>query len=1089
MSNSFAKICKRARWSTKLLIALFTFVTVLPSFAQVEKGVITGQVKDASGAVIGQAHVTLKNTATGIVATTTSDGQGIFVSPPLAPGNYDARAEAAGFKGVLKHVRLEVAQRISVEFVLIIGGATETVEVEATTVQFDTDTSTVSNLRTQEAVRNLPLNGRNFTELLGLGAGVVPGQSQLAGSIPYAQQRGPSAYVINGQRLTDNRFLLDGIGDNENHNGLGVIIFPPIDAVEEFREETTDADARYGRAAGGIINVVFKSGGDHYHGEVFNFFRNSTLDAKNYFDSTKPGFRMNSFGVTLGGPIWRSSSPRTFFFADYAGQRTSQGLTYISTVPVWGPQGVGDLSLYSTAIKDPVTGLAFPGKIVPASYLASAQSKVGQNIVALFTKYASPNVIGATIANNFRYAPQRIDNSNAFDVKVDHQFSQADNAFVRYSHSNDNILQPGLLPTPLVGSNICGPAQQPAHQAVLSETHIFSSTLLNTARFGWSRIFIYAQNFDQGLGLPTALGIPGVIQPGDVANTDGLPVLSASGIAAIGDAANSPTQIGTNNYQTNDNVSWLRGKHSFDFGVEIVRLQYNMFQTAAEHGTMSFTGTFTGSGLADLLIGAPYGGTYQYQKGTRGFRQFDVSGYAQDNYKLSSRLTLNLGVRYDNFLGWPWTEVNNKMYQFDPSLSTTQVFQVGTNRVSRSGANGQNLNFSPRLGLSIRIFSKTSFHAGYGIYYESPNVTNSSGLSINAPGIDYWAFNNASGYAATGFNYVSNGFVHTRATANAPQGAPLYAQDPNAKTPYSEQWHASIQQQIGGTNRITIAYVGNAGKHLTGLFDLNQATPGTTALVTRRPYPYFAQIWQLRTALVSNYNGLQVTAERRGKNLSYLASYTYSHALDENSNNLSNVVNSYNSHADYGNSDNNIPNRLVGSVNYSFPFNHSGWLKTVLEGWQVNGIASFSDGIPFSVTTGSNSLGIGDGIVTRAKFIGTSNHGSLPSGRRTIQQWFNTAAFSNPGTTNWGDYNSGRNILQGPGTKEIDFSLFKRFTLKEAQALELRAETFNLFNTPQFNNPAATVGSSTIGTISSAGSPTTLQRTSREIQLAAKITF
>lgn len=1089
MLKVFAKIRSRARWSTGISIALSVLFTALPLFAQVEKGVITGQVKDASGAVIGQAHVTLKNTATSIVTETSSDGQGIFVSPPLTPGDYNVQVDASGFKGVLKHVRLEVAQRISADFVLTIGAATETVEVESTTVQFDTDTSTVSNLRTQEAVRNLPLNGRNFTELLGLGAGVVPGQSQLAGSIPYAQQRGPSAYVINGQRLTDNRFLLDGIGDNENHNGLGVIIFPPIDAVEEFREETTDADARYGRAAGGIINVVFKSGGDHYHGEVFNFLRNSALDAKNYFDSAKPGFRLNSFGVTFGGPLWHPRNPRTFFFADYAGQRTSQGLTYISTVPVWGPKGVGDLSLYATAIKDPVTGIAFPGKIVPSSYLSSAQSAVGQKIIALYTTYSAPNIAGTTIANNYRYTPQRIDNSNAYDVKVDHQFSQADNGFIRFSHSYDNILQPGLLPTPLVGANICGPAQQPAYQAVLSETHIFSPTLLNTARFGWSRIFIDAKNFDQGLGLSTTLGIPGVIQPGDVANTDGLPVLATSGLASIGDAANSPAQIGTNNYQTNDNVSWLRGKHSFDFGVEIVRLQYNMFQTAAEHGTMSFTGNFTGSGLADLLIGAPYSGTYEYQQGTRGFRQLDLSGYAQDSYKLSSRVTLNLGLRYDNFLGWPWTEVNNKMYQFDPSLSTTEVFQVGTNGVPRSGANGQNLNFSPRLGVSARVFAKTSFHVGYGIYYEAPNVTNSSGLSINAPAIDYWAFNNASGYAAPGFNYVSNGFVHTRATTNAPQGAPLYAQDPHAKTPYSEQWHASIQQQIGSTNRITVAYVGNVGVHLTGLFDINQATPGTTALATRRPYPYFAQIWQLKTALVSNYNGLQVTAERRSKNLSYLASYTYSHALDENSNNLSNPVNSYNPHADYGNSDNNIPNRFAASVNYTFPFTHSGWLKPVVEGWQANAIATYSDGIPFSVTTGSNSLGISDGITTRAKFIGTSSNGSLPSGQRTIQQWFNTAAFSNPGTDNWSDYNSGRNILEGPGTKDIDFSVFKRFTLKQARALELRAETFNLFNTPQFNNPASTVGSATIGTISSAGSPTTLQRTSREIQLAAKITF
>jgi hypothetical protein len=1078
-------------WIQKTYLVSFLLIfTVLlmpvHATAQVEKGVITGLVSDNSGAVISKAHITFRNIATGLTTLTSTDPEGLFVSQPLEPGDYAVKIEADGFKGVEKHVRLEVAQRIRADTTLSLGAATETIEVEASAIQFDTDTSTVSNLRTEEAVHSLPLNGRNVAELLGLGAGVVPGQSQLAGSIPYAQQRGPSSYAINGQRMTDNRFLLDGIGDNENHNGLGVIIFPPIDAVEEFREETSDADARYGRASGGIINLVYKSGTNHYHGEVFEFFRNSVLDAKNYFDTAKPGFRMNSFGATFGGPLRPGNSPKTFFFADYAGQRTGQGLTNINTVPAWGPRGVGDFSLYSATVKDPVTGLAFPGNIVPSSYLSTSQSHVGQNILALFTQYGvTPNVSGATTANNFRYTPLRIDDSNGFDVKVDHTFTEKDSGFVRYSHSYDNILQPGLLPTPLVGANIGGPAQQPAHQAVISETHILSPTAINTSRVGWSRIFITARNFDQGLGLATQLGIPGVIVSGDEKNTDGLPVFSITGATSLGDASNSPAQIGTNNYQVDDNVSWLHGKHSFDFGGELNRLQYNMFQTASEHGSMAFTGNFTGLGLADLLIGAPTSGSRQYQQGTRGFRQLDLALYAQDSYKVNSRLTLNLGLRYDNFLGWPWTEVENRMYQFDPSLSTTQVFRVGTNGISRSGVRGNNTNFEPRVGFAYKIATQTTFHAGYGLYYAAPNVVNSSGLSINAPEIDYSAFNNPK-YDASGFHWLSDGFVHTTSTTNAPQGAPLFAVDPHAKTPYSAQWHASIQQQIGSTNRITVAYVGNTGFHLDALFDINQATPGTAALATRRPYPYFAQILQLQTRQVSSYNGLQITAERRSKDLTFLASYTYSHALDESSNSPGSVMNSYQPHWDYGNSDQNIPSRFVGSVNYSLPIKGSGWLKPVEEGWQLNGILIFSDGIPFSVLAGSNSLGIADGIAPRAQFVGASGNGSLPTGQRKLTQWFNTADFTNPGTQQWG--NAGRNTLQGPGTKDIDFSVFKNIRLAEAKMLELRSEFFNLFNTPQFNNPNATVGPG-FGTISSAGSPTTLQRTSREIQLAAKISF
>ena len=1081
----------RGKRLLSLIAFLLIVVSVQRSHAQVEKGVITGAVSDSSGALVSKAQVSITNLATRIVTTATTDSEGIFVSPPVDAGSYEVRIESPGLKAVVRNARVEVAQRVRIDATLGVASATQTVEVDGGTVQFDTETPTLSNLRTEEAVHNLPLNGRNFAELLGLGAGVVAGQSQLTSSVPYTQQRGPTTYGIDGLRMTDNRLLLDGVGDNENHNGLGIVVFPPIDAIEEFREETSNPDARFGRFSGGVINLAYKSGTNRYHGEVFDFFRNSALDAKNYFDAKKPGFRMNSFGATFGGPLIPVSNPKTFFFADYAGERLSQGLTYIDTVPVWGPLGVGDFSLYSAVVRDPVTHAAFPGNMVSPAYLATAGAQVGQKVLALYTTYAHPNVTGATISNNFRFTPQRIDNGDAFDVRVDHTLSQSDSAFLRYSQSYDNILQPGALPSPLVGGVVSGPALQPAHQAVLGETHLFSPTLLSTAHFGWSRIFINTKTFDQGLGLPSQLGIPGVTNPGDANNTDGLPLFSITGFTTLGDAPNSPSQIGTNNYQVNENISWYKGKHSFDFGTEILRPQYNIFQTLSEHGVLVFPNFYTGFSLADLLLGAPYQGYRQYQQGTRGFRQLGLSFYAQDNYKAGNRLTLNLGLRYDNFLGWPWTEVKNRMYQFDPSISTTQVFQVGTNGVSRSGSNGNNLDFAPRVGVSYRLASKTTLHSGFGVYYGAPDISNSSGLSTNAPAVDYWAFYNGI-YGASGFNYLSNGFVHTPAITNAPALAPLNSVYPNLKTQYSEQWHLSVQQQIGSENRITIAYVGNHGVHLDALYDINQATPGASAatLQSRRPYPYFGQINQLQDNQSSNYHGLQVTAERRSKNLSLLASYTYSHTLDQSSATslgVGNAVNYYNQRADYGNSDLDIPNRFVGSVTYSLPFIASSWRKPLVAGWQLNAIATYSDGLPFSVLAGANTLNISDSITPRAALLSGSGNGSLSPGQRTVKGWFNTLAFANPGAQQWG--NSGRNILQGPGTKDIDFSVFKTIPIHERKNLELRSEFFNIFNTPQFNNPNATVGTPNFGTISSAGSPTTLQRVSREIQLAAKIVF
>src|SRR5579863_7860058 len=693
---------RRQLWMWVPLAVCLMFATLHAQI--VETGNITGVVLDNSGAVVVRAQVNLRNAATGLTSGTATDSQGLYVSPPLTPGDYVVEFQASGFGTVQQHLRLEVGQRAAVDAALMVGQNSQTVTVEATNQLLETETSTVSNLRTEEAVKDLPLNGRNFAELVGLGAGVVPAQTQIA-SIPYAQQRGPSSYAFNGLRYQENHLLLDGIGDNENHNGLGVVIFPPIDAVQEFSEETTDSDARYVLGNAGTINLIYKSGSNHYHGEVFEFLRNSALDAKNYFDTAaKPGFKMNEFGGTFGGPLFKRDNPKTFFFADYSGQRTRQGLTDVDTVPDFNLTPTGyDFSAYSQSIKNPTTGLPYTNNFIPLSDV----NATGANILNLYQKYASPNIAGATTANNFLFNPERSVTEDAFDVKVDRRFSDADSAFVRYSQARDNIGQPGILPVPLVGTVICGPAQDPAHQAVIGETHIFSPTTINSVRLGWSRFFVYAENWDAGLNLPTELGIPGVDIAGNRAS-DGLPVLTFAGATAIGDAGNSPTHIGTNNYQLDDNVNLVRGKHSLDVGFELVKLQYNMFQTADEHGAFSFGTVYSGVTWTDLLFGAPKTGVYAFLNNQGfGFRQTDLAFYAQDNYKVTSRLTLNLGVRYENFLGWPWTEVQNRMYYFVPSLSTSELFQVGTNEVPRSGASGNNANFMPRVGFAYKVTSKT----------------------------------------------------------------------------------------------------------------------------------------------------------------------------------------------------------------------------------------------------------------------------------------------------------------------------------------------------------------------------------------------
>lgn len=1096
-----------------LFAALFAVFAATALYAQiVETGIITGEVKDNTGALIPNARVTVLNTNTGLKINITSDSQGIYVSPPLHPGDYNVVVEATGFSTVVDHVRLEVGQRANADISLAVGTTAETIEVQAASELLETESSSVGNLRTEEAVRDLPLNGRNFNELFSLGAGVIPTTTQSV-SIPYTQQRGPSYFAINGSRPQENRTLLDGIGDQENHNSM-TALFPPIDAIQEFSEETQDADARYGRGNGGTINAVIKSGTSQYHGDVFEFLRNTALDARNYFNTTaaKAPLRQNEFGVTFGGPVfYKQANPKTFFFADYAGKRFAQGQTDVESIPVVGITAAGyDFSNYSQVVKNPLTKVPYANNFVP--FNDPLIDPTGANILNFYQKYAQPNYGQANaVANNFLYSPLLIINEDDFDVKIDRKFTEKDSAFLRYSQGHDIFSQPGVLPTPLVGDVICGPASDPAHQAVLSETHVFSPTIVNTARYGWTRFFVYAQNWDAGLELasPSNLNIPGVYNSANP-KTDGLPVMTFTGYTAIGDAGNSPTQIGTNNYQWDDDINIVRGKHSLDLGFDLIRLEYNMFQTGAEHGSEAFATRYTGLAWSDLLFGAPTSGTYSFPSEV-GLRQSDLSFYVQDNYKVNNRLTLNLGIHYENFLGWPWTEVHNKEYAFVPSISTTALEQVGTNGIPASGLSGNNTNFAPRVGLAYKVFGKTVFHAGYGIYYAAPDVGNSSTLSANVPVDDYWAFNNPASYVAGAtssavFNYARNGYTHTPVTSGSAlqPNTPAFAVDPNAKTPYTEQWHASIEQEIPYSTVLKFAYIGTKGTHLDNFRDINTnqlGANGATTVTANRPYGniagtntyVFAQINELETRQISSYNALQVTAERRAHGLGFLASYTYSHALDEGSGESATVTDPYNLRYDYGNADYNVPNRFVASSNYQLPFKGSGVLGPLERGWQVNAIAQFFDGLPFSVASGT---ALGDGLSPRAQLLPGFGNGSLPKGQRTLGQWFNTQAFAVPAAGTWG--NSGRNILQGPGTKTVDFSIFKDTHLTETKVLQLRAEAFNLANTPQFNNPAATVGtynattgkwSNGFGTISSAASESTFQRTERQIQFAAKINF
>ncbi len=564
-------------------------------------------------------------------------------------------------------------------------------------------------------------------------------------------------------------------------------------------------------------------------------------------------------------------------------------------------------------------------------------------------------------------------------------------------------------------------------------------------------------------------------------------IFSISGLRDLGDNGFSPAVVVSDNLQFSDNVNYIRGKHSLKFGADVQRRRYNAFQSDVLRGSMSFSGAYTqdpnartgtGLGAADALLGKPISGTIRYLTGTRGFRRTELGFYVQDIYKVSTNLTLTLGLRYENFIGWPWTEVADRMYQFVPEKQ--DVARVGTEGIPRSGVRPDNNNFSPRIGLAYKFSSKTVFRAAYGLYYSAPQWDITRNLAANPPEFV------VSSFANDQFNFLSarsleQGF--DRPPQGSVQGA-LRAADIDARTPYTQQWNAAIQRQLPALLSLTVAYVGTKGTKLQGYPNINQPVPGTGALAARRPFPRFDIISAIQNRFDSSYHGLQVTAERRfSSGLAFQFAYTYSHAIDVTSQ-FGGVMGIRNIGLDRGNSDNDVRHRAVASWTYAFPFRASGGLRQLVEGWQVNGILSLYGGLPFTVNSSNNTLNIGSG--TRADRIG---EGSLPSGRRTVERWFDTESFVTPGLQMFG--NAGRNILLGPDTKQLDISLFKAFPLSPegARRIEFRTEAFNLANTPEFNNPNSSFGIAGFGTITSEGAPLTLQRTSRQVQLALKFYF
>ena len=1068
----------RSLVSMLALIAVFSVV----SWAQFDLGSVVGTVTDPGSLPITGATVELRSLTTNVTRqATTSDG-GRFDFLSLQPDRYSLTVRQPGFREKTQSFELAVGQRTELDIAMDVGSVNEQITVAADAAQVETASSELSNVRTTKQVVDLPLNSRNFTQLVYLAPGVNNrGTSSNSSVQGYTSGRGTNGAVINGAPPENTIYLFDGIQSVDTDAGV-LIFFPPVDAIQEFKVQTSSAPAAYGGGQG-IINVSFRSGTNALHGALYEFVRNSAFDAKNFFDSpTKgiPPFRLNQFGANIGGPVviphLFNGKNKLFFFADYEGKRVSQAQTYISTVPTDAFR-IGNFAALPTKLFDPRTTprTALPGNQVPTSAIDPTSARLMQ-------LYPEQNLPG--IVNNFLYNPAQITNVDQGDLRLDYR-SDKSNLFGRFSKENPDTITPGYLPAPALGGGPSRPGETPvpAWQGVIGYGISLGPNKYYEARVGYSRLHEFIIDTDSTKGnLAEQFGIPNA----NAGGAGGLTNIVISGNVGLGDGSGSLEKI-NNNWEVDQAFSWVKGNHELKFGFDFMSRRFAFFSPTYPVGTYNFNASYTGYGLSDFLFGRPISSDIDITK-FFSLQRFQPSFYIQDNIRLTSKLTLNLGIRND--LVTPWKERHNQIAGFVPGNGGNLV-PVGTSPYPGDTViDGRYTNWGPRAGFAYSLTPKTVLRGGGGIFYAFQSVTSNLSISKNAPFSGSLQTTNSSSNFAAALP-ISAGFPPGRPALFPVAGTGFAYYPREFKTPSAYEWNINLQQQLWANDVLSIAYVGQAGAHIFALPNINQAIPGPGSIASRRPYPNLGDGTVIGPWGNSSYQSFQASYEHKlSTGLTFLGAYTWAHSIDDTSGTGSEAFqNPYDLHAYRGNSTFDVRHNLVLSWTYELPFGHgkrflntsNALLQQVVGGWQLNSIDTFQTGTPFTVTMLSSLLNAGSGPQWPNRIA------SGATANQSITHWFDPLAFTSPGSYIYG--NSGRNILTGPGTQEVDLSLFKNFALgaQEARRLQFRAEAFNVFNTPQFNNPNAQIGYSGVAQITSAGSPALFQRTSREIQLALKL--
>jgi outer membrane receptor protein involved in Fe transport len=1026
---------------------------------------ILGTVVDSSQAAIPNAEVIIEQTVTGVSRTVKTNSEGIFEFRYIVPGEYTVQVKAESFRAEKRTgIGIQIGQQAKIDFVLQVGSVQQTLEVQSTSPLLQTEDATLAGVVSSGRITNLPLNGRKFGDLAILTPGV-----QVSNPDNHSSSTAGSTIASNGGRPTWGQVNIDGITMVNNRSNY-INMYPSIDAIQEFKVQTGNYSAEYGGNAGTNVNVQIKSGTNQIHGDLFEFFRNDAMDARNYFlPSPLPQniLKQNQFGATVGGPIRKD---KTFFFLSYEGIRSISESP--STAIVLTPaQRRGDFSGSPDSVIDPTTNRPFPGNIVPQARLNSVAAAIVNQYMPLPNASGSLNYAGSSLGDQTVH--QGI-------VRVDHYFSQRDQLFAHYIGAHRAFPNTDLNP------NFSFTGDYPMHNFQAQYVHTFSPSLINEFRTGFDLENVSQLSTRTNTNFTIqSLGINGMNVGGPNgrplrANEQGFPLLNISGYLGMGDDLAASNLDNSRTFQFVDNVTLTKGSHTLKFGGDVRRLRDNATTNNWPFGSLSFTSDIANDAAAAYMLGFPR--TVLTPEGVpiTASRQTRLALYSQDDWKVGPRLTLNLGVRWD-FFQVP-TDVNGVTRTLLFPAGGVPTFYPAPGQINHSLWDQNYKNFSPRVGLAYRFTPATVIRAGYGMFYFGGQFDNINILQLNPP--------------TAGSLTINNPALNPVATINNPIPAALYPTDPifNAVTlppdrrhpdTYLQSWNLQVSRQFGSSNLLEAAYVGNKGTHLdTSFKNFNQPDPGPGDIQARRPFPTVARIRMQHYGANLSYNALQLRFERRmAKGISATVAYAFSHTIDdtgETTNNGGCLCQRPTRVNERANSLYDQRHSLVTSFVWEIPFakTWSGAPGVILGGWAIEGIVTLARGNPFDVLQsfdGQND----DGLWERPNIVSGQR---LSVTNQGPSNWFNTNAF----TGSIYQYGSSpRNPLVGPGTKNLNLSLRKNFNLpySEAHSLEFRAEAFNAFNTPQFSNPDSNVGDGSFGQV------TSTKIDNRLLQLALKYYF